>query len=256
MKFPFPQNPLKRALRDGQKQIGLWCSLGSNIAAEVIAGAGFDWLLLDMEHAPNDIAQVIGQLQAMAGGTATPVVRPAWNDPVLIKRILDVGAQSLLVPFIQTAEEARAAVAATRYPPAGIRGVASIHRANRYTRVKDYPKLADAEMCVVAQIETQKALDNIEAIAAVDGIDGLFIGPSDLSAAMGHLGNAGHPKVRAAIEDAGRRIRKTGKTAGILTAVEADAQHWVSCGYSFVAVGSDLSLLAKNSEELAARFKA
>src|SRR5581483_4370927 len=155
-------NPFKQALKDGRKQIGLWCSLCSNLAAEVIAGAGYDWLLIDMEHAPTELTTLVGQLQGMTGGTATPVVRPSWNDPVQIKRILDAGANSLLVPYIQTAEEARAAVAATRYPPQGIRGVASIHRANRFARDKGYPQRANSEMCVIAHIETTTALNNLE----------------------------------------------------------------------------------------------
>ena len=255
MKTQMPNNTFKRALREGRTQIGLWCSLCSNLAAEVIAGAGFDWLLLDTEHAPNDLTQAVAQLQAMTGGTAAPVVRPAWNDAVLIKRILDVGAQSLLVPYVQNAAEARAAVAATRYPLEGVRGVASLHRANQFGRVKDYYHQANEEMCVIVQIETRAALENLEAIAAVEGVDGLFIGPSDLAAALGHLGNSAHPEVRAAIEDAIRRIRKTGKAAGILTPVEADARHWLAQGCTIVAVGSDLNLLARGSEELAAKFR-
>ena len=243
MKETLPLNPFKEALREGKTQIGLWCSLCSNLAAEVIAGAGFDWILLDTEHAPNDLSQVMGQLQAMTGGTATSVVRPAWNDTVLIKRILDLGAQSLLVPFVQTPEEARAAVAATRYPPRGTRGVASIHRGNRFGRAKDYFQRAHEQICVIVQIETGAALQNLEAIAAVEGVDGLFIGPS------------AHPEVRAAIEEAGRRIRKSGKAAGILAPVEADARHWLMNGFNVTAVGSDLNLLARTSEELAAKFK-
>src|SRR4051812_19988474 len=197
-----PANTFKRAVAEGQTQLGLWCSLCSNIAAEIVAGAGFDWILVDTEHAPNELPVVFSQLQALVGGTAAPVVRPAWNDMVLIKRLLDIGVQNFLVPYVQTAEEARAAVAATRCPPQGIRGVAVTHRANRYGRVKDYFKRANDEICVLVQIETATALKNLEAIAAVEGVDGLFIGPSDLAAALGHLGNNGHPDVRTAIEDA------------------------------------------------------
>ena len=248
-------NPFKQALREGRTQIGLWASLCSNISTEVIAGSGFDWILIDTEHAPNELPLVFGQLQALAGGTAVPVVRPAWNDMVLMKRLLDVGVQNFLVPYVQTPEEARAAVAATRYPPQGIRGVAVTHRANQYGRVKDYFKRANEEICVNVQIETRIALQNLEAIAAVEGVDGLFIGPSDLAAAMGHLGNNGHPEVRAAIEDAFTRIRKAGKAPGILAPVEADARHWLSLGCIVLAVGSDVGLLARGSEELAAKFK-
>lgn len=250
-----PVNQLKRALREGRPQIGLWSSLASHITVEVLAGSGFDWLLLDTEHAPNELTMVHNQLQAMTGGTATPVVRPPWNDAVLFKRLLDIGVQSLLVPLVQTGEEARRAVAATRYPPQGIRGVAAAMRANNFGRVKDYPHHAHDEICVMIQVETRSALENLEAIADVDGVDGLFIGPSDLAAALGHLGHSGHPEVRAAIDDAIVRICKTGKAAGILAPVETDARHWLDLGCLFVAVGSDLGILARQSEALAAKFK-
>jgi 4-hydroxy-2-oxoheptanedioate aldolase len=174
---------------------------------------------------------------------------------VLMKRLLDIGVQNLLIPYVQTPEEARAAVAATRYPPQGVRGVAVTHRANRYGRVKDYHKRTGDEICVLVQIETRLALQNIEVIAAVEGVDGLFIGPSDLAAALGHLGDSGHAEVRGAIEDALKRIRKAGKAPGILAPVEADARHWLSSGCVVLAVGSDIGLLARQSEELAAKFK-
>jgi 4-hydroxy-2-oxoheptanedioate aldolase len=250
-----PTNAFKQGIREGRAQIGLWCSLCSNVVAEVIAGAGFDWILIDTEHAPNELPMVLSQLQALVGGTAVPVVRPAWNDMVLMKRLLDVGVQNFLVPYVQTAEEARAAVAATRYPPQGVRGVAVTHRANRYGRAKDYFRRANDEICLLLQIETRQAIQNLEAIAATEGVDGLFIGPSDLAAALGHLGNNGHPEVRAAIEDAIARIRQAGKAPGILTPIEADARHWLSKGCTVLAVGSDSGLLARHSEELAARFK-
>src|SRR5437763_2874587 len=248
-------NLFKQAILEGRPQIGLWSSLCSNVAAEVIASAGFDWILVDTEHAPNELPMVLDQLQALAGGTAAAVVRPAWNDLVLIKRLLDVGAQSLLVPYVQTVEEARAAVAAVRYPPQGLRGVAVLHRANRFGRVKNYFNRANEEIGLLLQVETRAALQNLEAIAAVEGVDGLFIGPSDLAAALGHLGDNGHPNIRAAIEDAVQRIRKAGKAAGILASLEADARHWLAQGCTVVAVGSDLGLLARSSEALAAKFK-
>jgi len=182
-------------------------------------------------------------------------VRPAWNDPVLFKRLLDIGVQSFVVPFVQNADEASRAVAATRYPPHGIRGVATTTRASRYGRVKDYLARASDEICVIVQIETRAALRNIEAIAAVDGVDGLFIGPSDLAADMGHLGDNGHPEVRAAIEDAVDRIRAAGRPAGILAPVEADARHWIDVGCRFVGVGNDAGVLARQTEALAAKFK-
>ena len=250
-----PVNTFKRAIREARPQIGLWCSSCSNVTAEVIAGAGFDWILIDTEHAPNELPMVLSQLQAMVGGTAAAVVRPAWNDLVLIKRLLDVGAQNLLVPYVQTVEEAHAAVAAVRYPPQGRRGVAVLHRANRFGRVKNYFDRANEEMGLLLQLETRAALQNLEAIAAVEGVDGLFIGPSDLAAALGHLGDNGHPNVRAAIEDAVQRIRKAGKAAGILASLEADARHWLAQGCTVVAVGSDLGLLARSSEALAAKFR-
>jgi 4-hydroxy-2-oxoheptanedioate aldolase len=249
-----PSNLLKRALREKRAQIGLWSTLASHIGAEVIAGSGFDWILIDTEHAPNDVSTVHRQLQAMQGSPSSIVVRPAWNDAVLFKRLLDVGVQSLLVPFVQTEEEARRAVAATRYPPAGIRGVATTIRANRYGRAKEYLQRANEEICVIVQIETRTAVGNIEAIAAIDGIDALFIGPSDLAADLGHLGDNGHPDVHACIESAVRRIQQAGKPAGILAPVEADARHWLDAGCLFVGVGNDTGILARQTEALAAKF--
>lgn len=249
-------NELKRALREQRgPQIGLWSALSSPIAADIVAGSGFDWLLLDTEHAPNELLTIHRQLQAMQGSSTAAVVRPAWNDPVIFKRLLDIGVQNLLVPFVQNADEARRAVAATRYPPEGVRGVATTTRASRYGRVKDYLKRANSEICIIVQVETRVALQNLESIAAVDGVDGLFIGPSDLAADMGHLGDNAHADVRAAIDAAIARIQETGKVAGILATVEADARHWLELGCRFVAVGSDVGLLARQSEALAARFK-
>ena len=250
-----PANQLKRALRDGKPQVGLWCSLPSHITIEVVAGSGFDWLLLDTEHSPNDVPTVLNQLHAIAESGVSAVVRPAWNDAVLFKRFLDLGVQSFVVPWVQNADEARRAVAATRYPPQGIRGVAVAIRANRYGRIKDYVKRVNDELCLIVQLETRVALGNLEAIAAVEGVDGLFIGPSDLAADMGHIGNSAHPEVRAAIDDAIARIRRTGKAPGILAPIEADARHWLERGALFVGIGSDIGLLARQSEALAARFR-
>src|SRR5580700_2205080 len=212
-----PPNMFKAALRNGQRQIGLWSGLCSNIAAEIIAGAGFDWIVIDTEHAPNEVPGLLSQLQAMSKGTAEPVVRCFWNDPVQIKRILDVGARSLLVPFVQNAEEARRAVAATRYPPLGIRGVSVAPRANLYGRVADYHRMAHESACVLVQVETRAALGEIESIASVEGVDGIFIGPSDLAADFGHLANPRHPEVQMAIADGCARIRGAGVAAGIPT---------------------------------------
>ena len=250
-----PQNPFKRALKAGKAQIGLWSSLSSNYSVEVIAGAGYDWILLDCEHSPNDLESLLTQLQAAAPYPAHPVVRVPWNDMVNIKRVLDVGAQSLLIPYVSTAEEARAAVSYTRYPPAGARGVAGTTRATRFGRVKDYAKRAHEEICVLVQVETQAALDNIEAICALDGVDGVFIGPADLHASLGYTGEIANPKVKPMIDEAIRRIRKAGKAPGILTPNEADAKHWLGCGGLFVAVGADVGILARGAEALAAKFK-
>ncbi len=250
-----PRNAFKRALAEGRRQIGLWSTLGSNVVAEILAPAGYDWILLDMEHSPNEIPGLIQQMQALTGGTATPIVRPAWNDPVIIKRVLDAGAQSILVPFIQNAAEARAAVAATRYPPDGIRGVSAGARAGRYGRIDGYLHKANAEMCVLVQIETPMGLTNLEAIAAVPGVDGVFIGPSDLAATHGHLGNPGHPDVDKMIFEAGARLKKIGKPAGFLTPSQDLARRVIDAGFSFVAVGSDSALLVRSADALVKIFK-
>lgn len=250
-----PPNPFKRSLGRNDLQIGLWSTLCSNISAEIIAHAGFDWILLDTEHSPNELPDLLRQLQAMTGGTATPVVRAAWNDPVLIKRILDIGAQSLLLPYVQTAQEAQQAVQSVRYPPKGIRGVSASSRASRYGRVKNYLTRADEEICLIVQIETRTGLDNLEAIAATDGLDGVFIGPADLSASLGHLGHPQHSETQAALHDAAQRLTRTGKAAGILTTVETDARRYIEWGYRFVAVGTDTTLLANSADALARSFK-
>ena len=250
-------NLFKSRMKAGQLQIGLWCSLCSPIAAELVSDSGFDWLLLDTEHSPNEVPNIFAQLQAVQGNRAAhPIVRPAWNDTVLIKRFLDIGAQTIIVPYVQNADEARRAVAATRYPPAGVRGVTGVGRAARYGRVTDYFKKANDEICVLVQVETRQALAELDAIAAVDGVDGVFIGPSDLSASFGVIGQPGNPEVQKAIEDAGRRIRAAGKGAGILTSNEDEARRYIGWGYDFVAVGTDIVLLARAADGLAQRFKA
>jgi 4-hydroxy-2-oxoheptanedioate aldolase len=250
-----PVNPFKRALAEGRPQIGLWCTLASNVTMEVVAGAGFDWLLLDTEHSPNELTDVLGQLQAASGYPTHVVVRPAWNDMVLIKRILDVGAQSLLIPYVQDAAEARQAVSSIRYPPEGKRGVSGMSRATRFGRIADYTRRAHEELCLVVQVETREALAHIEEIAAVPGVDGVFVGPADLAAALGHPGAAGHPEVQAAIEDAIVRIRRAGKAPGILFPDETKARRYLELGALFVAVGVDAGILARETQALAARFK-
>jgi 4-hydroxy-2-oxoheptanedioate aldolase len=249
------RNAFKHDLAAGKLQIGLWSSLCSNIAAEIISDSGFDWILLDTEHSPNEIPDLVGQLQAMQASKTTPIIRPAWNDAVLAKRALDLGAQSLLFPYVQNAEEARAAVASTRYPPQGIRGVSVAARASRYGRTPGYLGKSNAEICVLVQVETRSALSELEAIAEVEGVDGVFIGPSDLAASLGHLGNPQHPDVQAAIKDAVTRLKKVGKPAGMLTGNEEEARRYIDWGYLFVAVGADVGLLAKNADALCKRFK-
>jgi len=249
-----PQNTFKRALKAGKTQIGLWSSLSSNYSVEVIAGAGYDWILLDCEHSPNDLESLLTQLQACAPYPTSAVVRVPWNDMVNIKRVLDAGAQSLLIPYVCTAEEARAAVAATRYPPAGVRGVAGTTRATRFGRVKDYAKRAHEEICVLVQVETKPALDQLEAICAVDGVDGVFIGPADLAASMGHRGKPGHPDVQAAIEQAITTIVKSGKAAGTLTSDPTLARRYLELGATFVAVGVDVMLFVNAVRKLSNDF--
>ncbi len=250
-----PRNAFKQALAQGERQVGLWSALASPIAAEILAGAGFDWIVIDGEHAPNDISTLLPQLQAMRGGTAEPVFRVPWNELVIIKRALDVGARTLLVPFVQNAEEARRAVAAARYPPLGIRGVAGAMRAIDYGRTQNYHRNAHLDTCILVQAETRAALGAIEAIAAVEGVDGIFIGPSDLAADLGHLGDPKHPEVQSAIKDAAQRIRAAGKSAGTLTGNADDVESLFGLGFNFVATGSDVSILARNAEAIAARFR-
>lgn len=250
------RNVFKRRLAAGDLQIGLWCSLCNNIAAEIVSHSGYDWLLLDTEHSPNELPDLLSQLQATQAGTAAAIVRPAWNDNVLIKRVLDIGAQTVLLPYVQNAAEAKRAVEATRYPPLGLRGVTGSGRASRYGRVADYLKVANDEICVLVQVETRQALAEIDAIAAVDGVDGVFIGPSDLSASFGQIGNPAHPEVQAAIQDAGKRIRAAGKFAGVLTGNEDEARRYIEWGYTFVAVGTDVVLLARTADALAKKFGA
>ena len=251
------ENSFKAALKAGRPQIGLWLGLSSSYSAELLAGAGFDWLLIDGEHAPNNVQTVLTQLQAIAPYPSQPVVRPSWNDPVQIKQLLDVGTQTLLVPMVQNADEAREAVRATRYPPAGIRGVGSaLARASRWNRIPDYLQKANDQMCVLVQIETREAMKNLPQILDVEGVDGVFIGPADLSADMGYAGNPQHPEVQAAIEQAIVQIRESGKAPGILIANEQLAKRYLELGALFVAVGVDTTLLARAAEALAARFGA
>lgn len=250
-----PRNAFKHALAAGRPQIGLWNSLSSYITTEVLAGAGYDWILIDTEHSPNDLSGVHQQLLAMMEHPEShPIVRPAWNDMVAIKRFLDVGAQTLLIPYVQDADEARDAVRFTRFPPEGVRGSAGSARSSRFGRIPGYFAKAHTEICVLVQVETIEAVGHIESIAAVEGVDGIFIGPGDLSASMGYAGQLKHPEVLKVIDDAIRRIRKAGKAPGILTPDEALAHHYLDIGALFVAVGADTGILARGAEALRARF--
>jgi len=249
------RNPFKQALHDGRLQLGFWHSLASHLAVEIIADSGFDWILLDTEHAPNELPMVLAQLQAMSGSATHAVVRPPWNDPVVIKRLLDVGAQSLLIPYVETEEEARRAVQSTRYPPHGFRGFASQTRASRYGRIRGYHKAANAEVCLLVQVETKRGLENLKRIAEVEGVDGMFVGPGDLSAALGYLGEPNHPEVVRMIDEAIRAIKAAGVAPGILTGDPDLAQHYIELGCLFAAVGSDIGVLRQGADQLAARFR-
>jgi 4-hydroxy-2-oxoheptanedioate aldolase len=250
------KNSFKAALKARQARNGIWMALADPTCTEICASAGFDAVVIDGEHAPNDIPKILENLRAAGNHPAHAIVRPVIGDVNAIKQILDLGAQTLIVPMVETAEQAEKLVRAMRYPPFGIRGVAgSIVRASGYGRQPKYLAEADGEICLIVQVETTTALGNIEAIAAVDGVDGLFIGPADLSSSMGHRGNPGHPEVQAAIDGAIRRIRAAGKAPCILTTDVAAAKHHFELGCLFVAVGVDVAMLAKATADLAAQFQ-
>jgi len=250
----FP-NRFRQRLLAGERLIGCWLSLGSPITTEVVGVAGFDWLLLDAEHAPNDVLSLIPQLMALKDSPSAPVVRPPWNDTVVIKRLLDAGCHNFLIPFVETAEQARAAVAATRYPPQGVRGVSVSQRGNRYGTVPDYFARANEEITVVVQIESRAGVAAADEIAAVQGVDGLFIGPSDLAAGYGHLGDVAHPEVQRAIARVHAAAQAAGKPTGILSPVEADARRYLDLGVRMVAVGSDLGVLRMQTQSLCDRYR-
>ncbi len=250
---PFP-NQFRADLLAGKRLIGCWCSLANPITTEVLGLAGFDWLLLDGEHAPNDVASFIPQMMALKDSRSAPVVRPSWNNPVEIKRLLDAGFYNFLIPFIESADEARRAVAATRYPPQGIRGVSIAHRSNRFGTVPDYLQGVNEQISVMVQIESRKGVAAAAEIAALDGIDGLFIGPADLAASLGHLGNSNHAEVQDAMAQVFAAAKAAGKPVGTLAGVEADARRYLAQGASFVAVGSDLGLFRAATQALRDRF--
>jgi len=252
-----PPNTFKKAIAEPGARIGLWLGLGDPYTAELCATAGFDWLLVDGEHGPNDLRSMLGTLQAVAPYPLHPVVRVPHGDAALIKQVLEIGATSLLVPMVESAEHARALVRATRYPPQGMRGVGSgLARSSRWSSYPKYLHEANERICLLVQVETVEALAQIDAIAAVEGVDGVFIGPSDLSASMGYLGEPAHPEVRAAIDAAIGRILAAGKAPGVLTVDEALARHYIDLGARFVAVGVDATLLARATRALAAAFRA
>jgi len=254
-----PINTFKQALRENRPQIGLWLGLAGNYSTEICAGAGFDWLLIDGEHSPNDLQSILHQAQIIAGYPGThPISRvPMGHGHVgqaLIKQYLDVGIQTILVPMVDTPAQAKELVRSMRYPPDGVRGMGGA-RASRWGRYANYGKEANAQVCLLVQAETREAIANLDAIAGTEGVDGVFIGPADLSAAFGHVGNPAHPEIQQLIEDGIARIRRAGKAAGILTPDEALARRYLELGATFVAVGLDNNILARGASALAAKFK-
>jgi 4-hydroxy-2-oxoheptanedioate aldolase len=249
-----PKNAFKAALKEGRRQIGMWCSIPDSGLVELLAGCGYDWLLIDTEHAAMGPVEAMPLMQAAAPYPVSTIVRPGWNNPVEIKKLLDCGAQTLLVPYVQTADEARAAVASVRYPPAGIRGVAGVTRASRFGAVKDYTRRAHEEICLLVQVETADALGSIEEIAAVDGVDGIFIGPADLAASMGYPGEPSHAEVKAAVLNAIRRIRGAGLPAGILSLDQPFLREAADAGAGFIAVDVDSVLLRRHAVARAAEW--
>lgn len=249
-------NNFKQAIANGAPQIGIWQALASPYTAEICAGAGFDWLLIDAEHGPNDLPLVLSQLQAVAPYPVEPVVRIPVGDTVLVKQYLDIGARTILVPMVETAEAAATMVRAVRYPPHGVRGIGSaIGRASRWNRVPDYLQNAHNDICLLVQVESRRAIENLEEIASIPGVDGVFIGPSDLAADLGHIGNPGHSEVQQTIENAIGRILACNKPVGMLIADEKLAQRYLALGSTFVAVGTDVTILARGAEAIANRFK-
>jgi len=251
----FP-NLFKRDLRAGKTLIGCWVSLANPITTEILGLAGFDWLLLDGEHSPNELGSFIAQLMALKDSRSAPIVRPQWNDAVLIKRLLDSGFYNFLIPCVDTADQARSAVAATRYPPRGIRGVSVSMRGNRYGTVKDYHQISDDNISVVVQIESPRSVENIDAICRTEGVDAVFVGPSDLAAGYGHLGDPGHPEVQAAMRTVYERARACGKAVGTLAPVEADARRYLGMGATMVGVGSDQGVFRAGTQALRDRYAA
>lgn len=251
----FLHNPFKAGLLSGDTQFGVWLSIPDQTSAEIMAGAGFDWLLVDHEHGPFELRDIMSHLQAMAPYDVAPIVRPVDDNPALLKKLCDIGAQSFIVPMIDTAEQAAAVVSAVKYPPDGRRGMGtSMARAARWNTVPGYVQHANDEICVIVQAETATAIQNLEAIANTPGVDGVFFGPSDLSASMGHAGNVSHPEVVEAISSGLRDVRAAGKSAGLLCLDESQVPHYVKCGANFVGVGVDTLVLGNAARALAATY--
>ena len=251
-----PRNTFKRAIIEGRTQLGAWLVSGAPSTAEALGCAGFDFLVVDMEHTPVDTPEMVEILRTLAGTPAQAVVRLVWNDTVWLKRVLDGGAQTVLLPFVQNADEARRAVASTRYPPEGIRGVAGSHRASRFGTVPNYLKTAAQELCVMVQIETQSALEQLPAIAAVPGVDSIFIGPSDLSASMGLLGDIGNPLVQEKLKTAALQCRSVGKPCGILGMNPELVEKFIGYGYTWIAIGSDMAFMVGRAQDWLGKARA
>lgn len=251
-----PVNAFKKGLSGPSRLLGVWAMSGSAVVAEALGCAGYDFVVLDMEHGPNDVPRALGLLQAMAGTAAAPVVRLPWNDMVVVKQVLDCGAQSLMFPYIQTADDAERAVAATRYAPQGLRGVAGMSRATRFGGVPDYFARAAGELCTILQIETGEALARLPEIAAVPGVDSLFVGPNDLAASLGHIGKADHSEVRAALAAGAAASRAAGKPCGILASNIEVAAEYLRYGYDWIAVGSDLGMMMAAARQNVASLRA
>ncbi|NVK13910.1 MAG: HpcH/HpaI aldolase/citrate lyase family protein [Rhodobacteraceae bacterium] len=255
--MPAPKNPFKQALTQGKRQIGCWMSFADGQLAEIMGTCGFDWLVIDGEHAPNDIRSIRDQLIALAASPSHPVVRVPVGETWMIKQVLDAGAQTVLVPIVESADKARELVRACHYPPKGLRGVgATAARATMFGTVSEYIQTADQEVCLLVQVENRAGMAALDEILQVEGIDGVFIGPADLSTDMGHQGNSAHPEVRAAIGDAITRIKAAGLAPGILGTTDEATQAYADMGAQFLAVGIDVMVLAKNARDLAAKWKA
>ena len=252
---PFPINPFKQGLKERRRMIGCWCTLASPISAEILGLAGFDWLQLDCEHSLNDPLTIVPQLMALKDSLSAPVVRPPWNDTVLIKRFLDAGVYNLLIPYVESAEEAHAAVKATRYPPEGVRGLGMMVRSNKWATQPDYLKTINDNIAVIVQVESAKGLENVEEIAAVEGVDAVFCGPGDLSATMGHLNNAQVPKVQEAIKHIAETARSAGKSAAILAGGKEDVELYTGYGYTCIAIGNDASILRNGAQAMMDAYK-